>query len=128
MNIKTHNNAHRVLADRICQRDLEISQNRDRIKYVFIDACKPKAFWRAWTPEFIIDNKLKIDYTYYVTNQLMKPLQQFWPLVPIENIGTKRCHQGIYKGYRSNGEPCEWIMRLCEMQEKYCSVKGNNII
>ena len=32
------------------------------------------------TPEYIFDNKLKIDYTHYITNQLMKPLQQLFGL------------------------------------------------
>jgi DNA polymerase elongation subunit (family B) len=79
--------AHRVLADRIAQRDPgNKPKPGDRIPYVFI--VNPKATLQGEkieTPQFVIENKLKIDYTYYITNQLMKPLQQLFGLA-IEQI------------------------------------------
>ena len=39
------------------------------------------------TTEYIIENKLPIDYTHYITNQLMKPLQQLFGLA-LEHIWT----------------------------------------
>ena len=37
------------------------------------------------TLDYIIQNKLDIDYTHYITNQLMKPLQQLFGLA-VEQI------------------------------------------
>ena len=67
--------AHRVLADRIGERDPgNKPKPGDRIKYVFIDTNSPKSLLgeRIETPEYISENKLKLDYNYYITNQLMK--------------------------------------------------------
>ena len=79
--------AHRVLADRIAQRDPgNKPKPGDRMPYVFI--VNPKASLQGEkieTPQFVLENKLKIDYTYYITNQLMKPLQQLFGLA-IEQI------------------------------------------
>ena len=79
--------AHRVLADRIAQRDPgNKPKPGDRMPYVFI--VNPKATLQGEkieTPQFVLENKLKIDYTYYITNQLMKPLQQLFGLA-IEQI------------------------------------------
>ena len=127
--------AHRVLADRIGQRDPgNKPKPGDRIKYVFIDACKPKALLgeRVETPEFIIDNKLKIDYTYYVTNQLMKPLQQLYglALVPIwkhrnKNGAIKEYTKDIVQMEKSYGMDYEDYMKR---KEKYCSAKVKTIL
>ena len=37
------------------------------------------------TPEFIKANNLKLDYGFYITNQIMKPIQQIFALI-IENV------------------------------------------
>ena len=74
---------HRVLADRIGQRDPgNKPKPGDRMKFVFIVNDKPKALMgeKIETTEFIVANKLKIDYTHYITNQLMNPLQQLFGL------------------------------------------------
>lgn len=71
--------AHKVLADRIGKRDPgNKPKPGDRIKFVHVVHPDKKALQgeKIETPEFIISNKLKIDYTFYITNQLMKPLQQ----------------------------------------------------
>ena len=122
--------AHRVLSDRIGQRDPgNKPKPGDRIKYVFIDSNKPKALLgeRVETPQFIIDNKLKIDYTYYVTNQLMKPLQQLYglALVPIwkhrnKNGAVKEYMKDITQMENSYGDDYEDYMKR---KEKYCSAK-----
>ena len=74
---------HWVLAEKIGKRD---PGNRpkpgDRMKFVFITNPDKKALVgeKIETPEFIEENKLPIDYTHYITNQLMKPLQQLFGL------------------------------------------------
>ena len=79
---------HKILADRIGERDPgNKPKSGERIKYVFIHNPVSKALVgdRIETPEFIVSNHLKIDYKYYITNQLMKPLQQLFGLA-VEDI------------------------------------------
>jgi len=79
---------HNVLANRIGERNPgEKPKPGDRIKFVFIVNNDKKALQghRMETPEFIIENNIKIDYIHYISNQIMKPLQQLIGL-DIENI------------------------------------------
>jgi DNA polymerase elongation subunit (family B) len=76
--------AHKVLADRIGRRDPGNKPSiGDRIPFIFIENPDKKALQgeRIETPEFIIANKVKINYSFYITNQIMKPLQQLFGLV-----------------------------------------------
>jgi DNA polymerase elongation subunit (family B) len=76
--------AHKVLADRITTRDPgNKPASGDRIPFVYISTKDKKALQgdKIETPTFIIDNKLKIDYSFYITNQIMKPVQQVFALV-----------------------------------------------
>jgi len=79
---------HKVLAERIGDRDPgNKPKSGDRIRYVFIRNPNPKALVgdRIETPEYIVSNKCVVDYKYYITNQLMKPLQQLFGLA-VEDI------------------------------------------
>ena len=77
--------AHKVLADRIGKRDPGNKPSPgDRVAYVYIVNTDKKALQgdRIETPEFIKEQKnIKINYSFYITNQLMKPLQQVFALV-----------------------------------------------
>jgi DNA polymerase elongation subunit (family B) len=76
--------AHKVLADRITKRDPgNKPSSGDRIPYVYINSTNKKALQgeKIETPTYILDNKIKIDYSFYITNQIMKPLQQLFALV-----------------------------------------------
>ena len=127
--------AHRVLADRIGMRDPgNKPKSGDRMKYVFIDTSSPKALLgdRVETPQFIIDHKLKIDYTYYITNQLMKPLQQLFGLALVP-IWEHRKKKGAINEYKKDMDKME---RECsddyenymKRREKYCSAKVKTIL
>jgi DNA polymerase elongation subunit (family B) len=78
--------AHKVLADRIAKRD---AGNKigvgDRVPFVYIQtpATKKKVLQgeKVEHPDYIIKNKLKPDYEFYITRQLMKPIQQIYALV-----------------------------------------------
>jgi DNA polymerase elongation subunit (family B) len=74
--------AHKVLADRIAERDPgNKPQSNERIRYAYI--VNPKAKLQGEkieTPEFIIKNKLKLDYLHYLTNQIMVPVLQIFEL------------------------------------------------
>ena len=76
--------AHKVLADRIGKRDPGNKPSTgSRVPYVYIQT-KGKIKLqgdRIESPSYIIKNKLKPDYTFYITNQIMKPVQQVFGLV-----------------------------------------------
>jgi DNA polymerase elongation subunit (family B) len=76
--------AHKVLADRITARDAgNKPSSGDRIPFVYIHNSNKKALQgeKIETPTFIKENGLKIDYSFYITNQIMKPVQQVFALV-----------------------------------------------
>jgi len=76
--------AHKVLADRITKRDPgNKPSSGDRIPFVYINSTNKKALQgeKIETPTYISENGLKIDYSFYITNQIMKPLQQLFALV-----------------------------------------------
>jgi hypothetical protein len=80
--------AHKVLADRIGKREPgNKPTSGDRIPFVYIVNNKRGSLQgeRIETPVFIRENKLKIDYSFYVTNQIMKPVRQLFALV-LEDI------------------------------------------
>jgi DNA polymerase elongation subunit (family B) len=75
--------AHKVLADRVGVRDPgNKPRPGDRIEFVYIKGDK-KALQgeKIETPAYIFENKIAIDYEHYITNQIMKPLQQLFALV-----------------------------------------------
>ena len=85
--------AHKVLADRIGKRDAGNKPNvGDRIPYIYIENPDKTALQgeRIETQEFIVKNKLKINYTFYITNQIMKPLLQLFALVLEEMTDFKK--------------------------------------
>jgi DNA polymerase elongation subunit (family B) len=85
--------AHKVLADRIGQREPgNKPTSGDRIPFVYIVTKAPSSKKvkvlqgnKIETPSFIIENNLQIDYSFYITNQIMKPLLQLFGLV-LEDI------------------------------------------
>lgn len=80
--------AHKVLADRITARDPgNKPSSGDRIPFAYIVVPGKKVLQgnKIETPAFIKENNLKLDYSFYITNQIMKPIQQLFALV-IEKI------------------------------------------
>ena len=78
---------HAVLADRMADRDPgNRPLSNDRIPYAYVEP-KGKVTLqgdRVETPEYIIENKLKLDYLFYITNQIKTPALKFLDLL-IEN-------------------------------------------
>jgi DNA polymerase elongation subunit (family B) len=130
-----HQIGHKVLADRIGKRDPgNKPKPGDRMKFVFVVNDTPKALMgdKIETPEFIIDNNLKIDYTHYVTNQLMKPLQQLFGLA-LEQIWTLQNKRLTIKAYKRDiikleKEYLPDIETFMKKREKYCSAKIKKIL
>jgi DNA polymerase elongation subunit (family B) len=126
--------AHRVLADRIAQRDPgNKPKPGDRMKYVYVVNKSAKLQGdKIETPEFIIERRLNIDYTHYITNQLMKPLQQLFGLAieqiwELQNKGTaisafKRDMMALTN--ETNGD----IETFMKKREKYTSAKVKTIL
>jgi DNA polymerase elongation subunit (family B) len=75
---------HAVLADRIADRDPGNKPlSNDRIPYAYVELkYEPELQGdRVETPEYIVENKLKLDYLFYITNQIMKPALKFLDLI-----------------------------------------------
>jgi DNA polymerase elongation subunit (family B) len=76
--------AHRVLADRMGQRD---PGNKpavgSRIPYVYIQTKKKVKLQgdKIENPDYVIKEKLKPDYGFYITNQIQKPVTQVFALL-----------------------------------------------
>ena len=77
--------AHCVLAERIALRNPGNSpQSGDRIEFAAVTVHMTKTTLqgeRIETPEYIKANNLKLDYDFYMTNQIMNPVVQFLSLV-----------------------------------------------
>jgi DNA polymerase elongation subunit (family B) len=127
--------AHRVLADRVGERDPgNKPKPGDRVKYVFINTGNPKALLgdRIETIDYITTNKVKVDYSYYITNQLMKPLQQLFGLA-VEQIWEYQRKPSAIKTYKKDldimerdfGADRELFMKK---KEKYCSAKVKTLL
>lgn len=127
--------AHSVLANRIGRRD---SGNKpkpgDRIKFVHIVIDNKKALQgeKIETPEFIIQNNVVIDYSFYITNQLMKPLQQLFGLA-LENICIFKNKNPMRLAYKKDMIKLEKdcagdIEVFMKKKEKYCSAKVKEIL
>ena len=78
--------AHKVLAERMGKRDPgNKPKSNDRIPYVYIETNTGRNANvlqgdRIENPQYIIENNIKIDYKYYITNQIMKPIGQILAL------------------------------------------------
>jgi len=94
--------SHKVLADRITERDPGNKPSTgDRIPYIFIHNKDKKALQKdkIETPTYVLENNLKIDYSYYITNQIMKPVQQLFALI-LEKIWTLQHKSFKLKQYK----------------------------
>ena len=76
--------AHKVLADRMGVRDPGNKPNTgDRIPYAYIHNDTKGALQgdKIEHPDYIHAKKLQLNYSFYITNQIMKPVQQLFALV-----------------------------------------------
>ena len=122
--------AHRVLADRIGKRDPgNKPKPGDRIKYVYIVNKDKSALQgdKIETPEFILENRLHVDYNHYITNQLMKPLQQLFGLALVQIWECQSKPKSVVKGYLKDMEKMATenpdLEEFMKQKEKYCSKK-----
>lgn len=105
--------AHKVLAERMGKRDPGNKPGSgDRIPYAYVKIENKKALQgeKIEHPVYIRENSLQIDYPFYITNQIMKPLQQLFAL-SLEDIRGFRNK----KGYTLH----KWQAELDKLKEKY---------
>ena len=105
--------AHKVLADRMGVRDPGNKPGPgDRIPYVYILTKKKKELQgnKIEHPDYIKKKKLEIDYGFYITNQIMKPVLQIYSLVLYDMPQFRRKKQGFInklKTLKANAEDME---------------------
>ena len=76
--------AHKVLADRMGRRDPGNKPGAgDRIPFAYVVHPNKKALQgeKIEHPSYITENDITLDYEFYITNQIMKPLQQLFALI-----------------------------------------------
>jgi len=82
--------AHYQLVEKMKLRDPNSAPKPgDRVPFVYIDIGDPKALsWKkVEDPQYVIDNKVPIDYLYYLEHQLKVPLETIFDIL----IGKERC-------------------------------------
>ena len=102
--------AHKVLADRMGQRDAgNKPKSGDRIPYMyFVRKTKAKLQGdKIETPDYMKEHNLEIDYEFYITNQIMKPILQIFALV-LEDMPQ-------YKGKKKT-----FLLKLRGLKRLYC--------
>ena len=125
---------HKVLADRIGERDPgNKPKPGDRIKFVFVNNDNKKALMgeKIETPEYIIANNVKIDYNHYITNQIMKPLQQLFGLAIHHIYKLHHQHSNLNNYYKEVEKMKQQFPDLEEFnkkKEKFCSTKIKGLL
>ena len=126
--------AHRVLADRIGQRDPgNMPKAGDRMRFIHIVTPNKRALQgeKIETPEYIKEARLKIDYDFYITNQLMKPICQFMGLA-LEEIWKKQGKPLAIKKYRDEiaalAKEYPDFEQFIKKKEKLCSDKVKSLL
>ena len=119
--------AHRVLAERIGQRDPgNKPKPGDRIAYLHVVTNSKSTLQgdKIEIPEYIRQNNLQIDYNHYITNQLMKPLMQLLGLA-IEEIytykGKQREYNRVARDLQQLLAPIKDQEEQSKKREKFCS-------
>lgn len=101
--------AHKMLADRIKERTPgNAPQANDRIPFVYVRVEEKKKVKllqgeRIEHPDFIRERKLKPDYAFYLTNQVMNPVLQLYALVLDQLKGYKK-NDGYWEEVRKDLE------------------------
>jgi DNA polymerase elongation subunit (family B) len=121
--------AHKVLADRMTARDPgNKPSSGDRIPFVYINSSNKKALQgeKIETPSFILENNLKIDYSFYITNQIMKPVQQVFALV-LEKIWEMQNKKGKISKFKKDIESLRKNTEEDKFEDKLEQLKNKEV-
>jgi hypothetical protein len=119
-----------VLADRIAEREPgNKPTSGDRIPFVYVVNPNKKALQgeKIETPTFIRDNKLQIDYSFYITNQIMKPLLQLFGLVLDDIWRMQNKSSKISKFKREISEVRKTIEDNKKFEEKLSKLRDKEV-
>jgi hypothetical protein len=100
----------------------------DRIPFVYINNPDKKALQgeKIETPTYILENNLKIDYSFYITNQIMKPVQQVFALV-LEKIWEMQKKTGKIKKFRSDMDILKKTISEDKVQDKLEQMRNKEV-
>jgi DNA polymerase elongation subunit (family B) len=121
--------AHKVLADRITARDPGNKPGPgDRIPFVYINTTNKKALQgeKIETPTFIRENNLKVDYSFYITNQIMKPVRQVFALV-LEKIWIMQNKKSKISKFKKEIETLRNTVEEEKFEDKLEDLKNNEV-
>lgn len=121
--------AHKVLADRITARDPgNKPSSGDRIPFVYVHHPNKKALQgeKIETPTYIKENNLKIDYSFYITNQIMKPVQQVFALV-LEKIWEMQNKKSKIAKFRRDVDTLQRTTDPEKFEDKLESMKNKEV-
>jgi len=117
--------AHAVLAERMGKRDPGTRPSTgSRVPFIYIETKGKKKLQgeRIENPDYVVKNKIKPDYIHYITNQIMKPVQQIFALLldqlpEFENklSGHKRLIRGLERKFKNDPK------KLREKVDKECN-------
>jgi len=121
--------AHKVLSDRMTARDPgNKPSSGDRIPFVYINTTDKKALQgeKIETPTYILENNLKIDYSFYITNQIMKPVQQVFALV-LEKIWEMQKKAGKIKKFQKDVESLKKSISSDKFEDKLEQMRNKEV-
>ena len=122
--------AHKVLADRIATREPgNKPKPGDRIPFVYIVGSKKDLQGnKIETPSFIKDNQqlVKIDYSFYITNQIMKPLLQLFGLV-LEEMWEQKKMKGKIARYKKEVLQLRETVEEDKFEDKLNKIKDKEV-
>ena len=115
--------AHKVLADRMGERNPGNKPTPgERIPYVYIVNKKANLQGeKIENPTYIKEKKLKIDYAFYISNQIMKPVLQLFALVLYDMPEFKRKVDNFedrLETLKCSLEPEKYVKKVEELKTK----------
>ena len=121
--------AHKVLADRMTARDPgNKPSSGDRIPFVYVHNPNKKALQgeKIETPTYIKQQNLKIDYSHYITNQIMKPVQQVFALV-LEKMWEMKNKKGKITKFKREVQELKKTTTENKFEEKLEKLKNSEV-
>mgnify|MGYP000152491036 CR=1 FL=1 len=123
--------AHKVLADRIGRRDPgNKPQPNDRIPYVYIRVKEDKSTLQGdkiELPSYVKEHNLPIDYNFYITNQIMKPVCQIYALI-VEDLKGFKHHKGYFQELEKQYlKSCETVEEKKKKKDKIQDLKMKEV-
>lgn len=122
--------AHRVLADRMGERDPGSKpQVNDRIPYVYIVNKDKHALQgnKIENPSYVKDKNLKPDYGFYISNQIMKPVSQLLALNLEEIPGYTKKFDKDYFQVKEKMLLNEFKGNTKKVSDKLCALRMDEV-